>query len=60
MLLQTESTLEIILGIMTLWRWKNDVMKTGGIVKQTLFVKNLHGENKLILKLNASIFLEKI
>ena len=35
-------------------------MKTGGIVKQTYFVKNLLGENKIILKLNASTFLEKI
>ena len=36
---------------MSFWQWKNDVMKTGGMVKQIRFVKKLHGENlKLFLK----------
>ena len=40
---------------------KNDVMKTGGIVKQTYLVKNLHGENlKLLEQLHVNIFHENI
>ena len=40
---------------------KNGVMKTGYIVKQTYFVKNLHGENvKLFKKLHVNIFVEYI
>ena len=36
-------------------------MKTGGIVKQTCFVKNLHGEKlKLFHKLHVTIFYENI
>ena len=38
------------LGIMSLWRWKNDVMKTGGIDKPAFIVKNLHGKNIKLFK----------
>ena len=40
---------------------KNDVQRTGYIVKQTYYVKNLHGENlKLFNKLHVNIFHENI
>ena len=35
---------------------KKDVMKTGTIIKQSYFVKNIHGENlKLFTKLHVNI-----
>ena len=40
-----------ILGLVSLWRWRKDIMKTGGIVKQTCFVKNLHGKNLTLFKI---------
>ena len=40
---------------------KNDVMRTGGIVKQTYSVKNVQGANlKLFKKLHVNIFHENV
>ena len=52
--LQTENILEKISSFMSFDPKENDVKKTGGIGKQTYFVKNLHGEN---LKLGRLRFL---
>ena len=47
-LLQTENILEKVLRNHVPLTLKKGVMKTGGIVKQTFFVKNLHGENVIL------------
>ena len=52
-LLQIENILEELLGIIC----PNEVIKTGGIVKQSYFLKNVHGKN-LYEKLHVNIFHE--
>ena len=61
-LLQAENILEKILrNHVTLTQRKTNIMRTGDIVKQNYFVKNLHGENlKLFKRLHANIFYEII
>ena len=53
-LLQAEVILKICLESSPFDAEKNDVVRTGGIIKQAYFVKNLHDENlKLLNKITC-------